>query len=245
MIRLPRALATIGLLSALAAPLAGQAPRGDELPVRTVVLENGMRFLILPRAGAPTVSFVAQYDVGGVNEHVGTTGIAHLLEHLLFKGTTSIGTRDAAAEAAWLDRIDATADSLLAASAPGRADSAALLPGSTVERVLAIGESQSAFRLTTYVNDIDADAQVYDAFLVHARGGPDAPLDDDSPALTFDRPPVPFRGDLRVPVLCVEAETDLIVLGSHTIEPGNAARGWGTTSYKVGLLCRCPVLLVK
>ena len=99
------------------------------------------------------------------------------------------------------------------AGAAVRAHAATLLPGFTVERVLAIGESQSAFRLTTYVNDIDADAQVYDAFLVHARGGPDAPLDDDSPALSFDRPPVPFRGDLRVPVLCLEAETDLIVLG--------------------------------
>ena len=99
------------------------------------------------------------------------------------------------------------------AGAAVRADAATLLPGFAVERVLAIGESQSAFRLTTYVNDIDAEAQVYDAFFVHARGGPDAPLDDDSPALSFDRPPVPFRGDLRVPVLCVEAETDLIVLG--------------------------------
>jgi len=99
------------------------------------------------------------------------------------------------------------------AGAAVRTDAATLLPGLTVERVLAIGESQSAFRLTTYVNDIDAEAQVYDAFFVHARGGPDAPLDDDSPAISFERPPVPFRGDLRVPVMCVEAETDLIVLG--------------------------------
>jgi predicted Zn-dependent peptidase len=93
--------------------------------VRTIELENGMRFLVLPRRGAPTVSFVTQYDVGGVNEHLGTTGIAHLLEHLLFKGTTSVGTRDPAAEAAWLDRIDATHDSLLAAAAPARGDSTA------------------------------------------------------------------------------------------------------------------------
>jgi hypothetical protein len=99
------------------------------------------------------------------------------------------------------------------AGAAVRREAATLLPGVTVERVLGIGESQSAFRLTTYVNDIDVEAQVFDGFFVHARGGPDAPLDDDSPALSFDRPPVPFRGDLRVPVMCVEAETDLVVLG--------------------------------
>ena len=36
---------------------------------------------------------------------------------------------------------------------------------------------------------------------------------------------------------------DLVVMGSHKVEPGG--RGWGTTSYKVGLACPCPILLVK
>ena len=39
---------------------------------------------------------------------------------------------------------------------------------------------------------------------------------------------------------------DLIVMASHSVEPGRGPQlGWGTTSYKVALLCRCPVLLVK
>lgn len=38
---------------------------------------------------------------------------------------------------------------------------------------------------------------------------------------------------------------DLIVLASHKVHLSRSARGWGTTSYKVGILCRCPVLLVK
>jgi nucleotide-binding universal stress UspA family protein len=38
---------------------------------------------------------------------------------------------------------------------------------------------------------------------------------------------------------------DLIVLASHKINLSRSARGWGTTSYKVGILCQCPVLLVK
>jgi len=39
--------------------------------------------------------------------------------------------------------------------------------------------------------------------------------------------------------------TDLIVMGSHKVRAGRWATGWGTISYKVGIFCRCPVLLVK
>ena len=123
---LRRALLLAGLLLWAGRPVVAQTPRGDQLPVREVRLDNGMRFLILPQQGAPTVAFVAQYAVGGANEHLGTTGIAHLLEHLLFKGTRSIGTRDAGAEAVWLDRIDATHDSLLMERGVPRPDSAVM-----------------------------------------------------------------------------------------------------------------------
>jgi nucleotide-binding universal stress UspA family protein len=37
----------------------------------------------------------------------------------------------------------------------------------------------------------------------------------------------------------------LIVMGSHRVDPGRVGRGLGTTSYKVGILCSCPILLVK
>jgi len=40
-------------------------------------------------------------------------------------------------------------------------------------------------------------------------------------------------------------KVDLIVMGSHTVDPARPTRGWGTISYRVGLLCGCPVLLVK
>jgi hypothetical protein len=78
--------------------------------------------------------------------------------------------------------------------------------------VLAVGESQSAGYLTTYVNEVDPLAGVYDGFLVHSRFGPAAPLDGSS---VFDAKPdavdaVPFRPDLRVPTMTVITETDLI-----------------------------------
>ena len=111
-------LAALSLV-APAPTLHAQETPGERLPVREVTLENGMRFLILPRSGAPTVSFVTRFGVGGVNEHLGTTGIAHLLEHMLFKGTSSIGTRDIAAERPLFARMDALHDTLLVARAAG------------------------------------------------------------------------------------------------------------------------------
>ena len=80
------------------------------------------------------------------------------------------------------------------------------------EHVVALGESQSALFLTTYINAIDPLAQVYDGFLVHSRFGPAAPLDGGS---TFDvldssaSQAVKFRPDLRVPLVTIITETDL------------------------------------
>ncbi len=91
-----------------------QTATGVDLPVVEHQLANGMRFLILHRPGAPTVSFVVRYPVGGVNEVPGATGIAHFLEHLLFKGTTTLGTRDFAVERRLFARMDAIQDTVLA-----------------------------------------------------------------------------------------------------------------------------------
>lgn len=98
---------------------AQEGTPGEHLPVREHTLQNGMRLLILPRPGAATVSFVVRYGVGGIHERLGTTGTAHLLEHLLFKGTRSVGTRDAAAEAVLFQRMDVAHDTLVRARARG------------------------------------------------------------------------------------------------------------------------------
>jgi len=87
---------------------------GEGLPVVKHVLPNGMTFLFLRREGVPTVSFVTQFRAGGVDEWTGISGTAHLFEHMLFKGTRTIGTKDYAAEQALFPRIDAVADSFTA-----------------------------------------------------------------------------------------------------------------------------------
>lgn len=91
-------------------------------------------------------------------------------------------------------------------------DSDGLLGDLAAAHVVAVGESQSAMFLTTYVNAVDPLAQVYDGFLVHSRFGPAAPLGEGS---VFDElqstatQAIKFRPDLRVPLLTVITETDL------------------------------------
>jgi hypothetical protein len=95
-------------------------------------------------------------------------------------------------------------------------DSAATIFGGLRPRaVLAEGESQSAFRLTTYIDAIQPLVHVYDGFLVHSRGsgGFLAPL-SQAPQADVPTPDVVlFRSDLGVPILTVETETDLMQLG--------------------------------
>jgi len=94
-------------------------------------------------------------------------------------------------------------------------DSGQVLGGLKAARVLAMGESQSASYLTTYVNAVDPLARVFDGFLIHSRSGSAAML---SPGAGVGRAPggprapagLKLRDDLRVPVLTLIAETDLM-----------------------------------
>ncbi|MBI4603265.1 MAG: insulinase family protein [Planctomycetes bacterium] len=76
---------------ALSVPSALLAQRVE---VEEHVLENGLRLLLLPRKGDPNVAAGWVARVGSVNERPGITGLAHLFEHMMFKGTRVIGTRD-------------------------------------------------------------------------------------------------------------------------------------------------------
>ena len=88
------------------------------------------------------------------------------------------------------------------------------LGGFAVKRLLAIGESQSAFRLTTYVNAVHPLARVYDGFLIHSRGDDGAPLSQAPQPVVPAPSPTLLRTDLDVPVLTFQTETDVIALGS-------------------------------
>jgi hypothetical protein len=87
---------------------------------------------------------------------------------------------------------------------PGAVDP---LDGLAVEQVIAAGQSQSAFRLVTYVNAVHPLADIYDGFLVHSRGGGGAPISEAAPEAVPDVARI--RTDLDDPVLQFQTETDL------------------------------------
>ena len=100
---------TMGVLI-LAGLLAAAAPGYAESPsladrVIEHKLANGMTVLLVERHQAPIVSINMTFGVGGVNEQVGLTGLAHLYEHMAFKGTRTVGTRDHEREQAVLDDL--------------------------------------------------------------------------------------------------------------------------------------------
>jgi prepilin-type processing-associated H-X9-DG protein len=76
-------------------PAASQKPQID---VRELTLANGMRWLLFERHESPTVAAGWTARVGSVNERPGITGLSHFFEHMMFKGTHVIGTRDIAAD---------------------------------------------------------------------------------------------------------------------------------------------------
>ncbi len=100
--------------------------------------------------------------------------------------------------------------------ASGDADGVDPFEGYDVQRVIALGESQSAFYMTTYVNAVHPLVDLYDGYLIHSRGGGAAPFGDlelgrgdDSNVPAGAR----IRTDLDVPVITFETETDLTRLG--------------------------------
>ncbi len=84
----------------------GPARSPVEAEVQEFQLANGLRFLVVERHFAPVFSFVTLVDAGGSDEEAGKTGTAHMMEHMAFKGTPTIGTTDAKAEAAALVKVD-------------------------------------------------------------------------------------------------------------------------------------------
>ena len=77
------------IVLAVAAPLGAQ-----KIPVAEKTLSNGMHLLIVHREGEATVAGGWVAHVGSSNERPGITGISHLFEHMMFKGTPTIGTKD-------------------------------------------------------------------------------------------------------------------------------------------------------
>ena len=103
-----RRRSTIALMALAALLCSFPAIAQDaEVPVKETFLDNGMKLLMVERHESPTVSAGWVTHVGSVNEEVGATGIAHLFEHMMFKGSPTIGTSDYGKEAEIMAELDA------------------------------------------------------------------------------------------------------------------------------------------
>jgi len=90
--------------------------------VKVHTLPSGMKFIVLERHEAPVVSFHVYADVGSANESYGITGISHLLEHMAFKGTKIVGTKDYEAEKKILEELDSLFDQIKGEKARAQPD---------------------------------------------------------------------------------------------------------------------------
>ncbi|MGH7788929.1 MAG: alpha/beta hydrolase domain-containing protein [Candidatus Binatia bacterium] len=93
-----------------------------------------------------------------------------------------------------------------------------------IERVIAAGESQSAFRMVTYVNAIHPLTGLFDGYFIHSRSLNAAALSEAPQAAIPVPAPGFIRTDLDVPVMTVQTETDLIFLGSVAIRQADSDR---------------------
>ena len=86
----------------------------QQVPVKEHFLSNGMKVLLLERNDAPSISGGWLARVGSVNERPGITGIAHFFEHMMFKGTPKIGTKDYKADLKIINEQERVRDAMRA-----------------------------------------------------------------------------------------------------------------------------------
>ncbi len=101
------------LLSALLFATVPAVAQNYNLPIQEHVFDNGLRLLVIERPGDHRVVAKIFTDMGALNETPGQFGAAHFLEHLMFKGTPTLGSRDWEREKALHEQIQAAEDALI------------------------------------------------------------------------------------------------------------------------------------
>src|SRR5512138_2105868 len=84
----------------------------QQVPVQEYVLPNGLKLLMVPKKGDPNIAAGWLAKVGSVNERPGITGLSHLFEHMMFKGTHVVGTTDIKKDLALMAKMDAVKDEI-------------------------------------------------------------------------------------------------------------------------------------
>jgi predicted Zn-dependent peptidase len=100
------AASRIALLSLCPLLLAAQSLKDFEKRVTEFTLANGLHFIVFERHEAPVVSFHSYVNAGSVDDPSGETGIAHMFEHMAFKGTETIGSKNYPLERKAMDEVE-------------------------------------------------------------------------------------------------------------------------------------------
>ncbi len=101
-----RFLKSFAIVLVLAVVAGAQDLASFEKRITVKTLDNGLTVVICERPEAPVFSFFTHVDAGSVQDPLGQTGLAHMFEHMAFKGTDKIGTTDYAAEKVALEKVE-------------------------------------------------------------------------------------------------------------------------------------------
>src|SRR5450755_2774540 len=101
-----RVLQTFVVCFVLCSLSLGQDVASFEKRTTVKKLPNGLTLMICERPEAPVFSFYTHVDAGSAQDPLGSTGLAHMFEHMAFKGTDKIGTTDYAAEKVALAKVE-------------------------------------------------------------------------------------------------------------------------------------------
>ena len=150
---LRRQLSTSGLVFAALICAASVTAQDAKVPVKEAVLENGMEILMVERHESPTVTGGWLAQVGSVNEGVGATGMAHLFEHMMFKGSRTVGTSDYEKEAEIIAKLDAVRlemdveyDAMREAKRRGEIEGSIFLPENVTPRLAELRQEMKALQ---------------------------------------------------------------------------------------------------
>ena len=109
-----RNIATLLVCFVLSSLTLAQDLASFEKRITVKKLANGLTLIVCERPEAPVFSFFTHVDAGSVQDPLGKTGLAHMFEHMAFKGTDKIGTRDYEHEKAALEKVETTYAAYLA-----------------------------------------------------------------------------------------------------------------------------------
>src|SRR5574337_1684469 len=149
-----------------------------KLDVKEYKLKNGLKLLMLEKHDVPIVCVRIDYKVVSADERPGITGVSHLFEHMMFKGTKIFGTRDYTAEKPLLDKEDELAVKLSAEKSIG---------GETDKKKIASLEKELE-EVRKKLRDLVVKDDVFSLYLRHGASGLNAATSTDGTYYFCDLP---------------------------------------------------------